>query len=104
MPEDASEAAKIAEGTLFGGKDVIDMPRYFKPWEQGLPRLWTQLSRVDDIKYLSKNEKQSLRALMAARGLRSDETNALIMWGGSRRLVAIFDRNTQRLRVLLTPG
>ena len=104
LPEDAGEAAKIAEGTLFGGKDVIDMPRYFKPWEQGLPRLRTQLSRVDDIKYLSKNEKQSLRAVLVARGLKPDEPNALIMWGGSRRLVAIFDPSTQRLRVLLKPG
>ena len=104
LPEDAAEAAKIAEGTLFGGKDVIDMPRYFKPWDQGLPRLRSELSRVDDIKYLSKNEKQSLRTMMAARGLAADEPNALIMWGGSsRRLVGIFDLSTQRLRVLLKP-
>ena len=38
LPEDPDEAATIVNSTIFGGgQDVIDMPRYFKPWGEGLP-------------------------------------------------------------------
>jgi hypothetical protein len=40
---------------------------------------------------------------MSAQGLPPDEKNVLIVWGGSRRLVAVFDPSTLRLRALLNP-
>jgi len=105
LPEDPREAMKIVESaTMGGGKDVIDMPRYFKPWTQGLPKLRDQLTRLDDIRYLSKAEKAQVRANMSQRGLVPDERNALIMWGGSRRLVAVFDPGTLQIKALLAPG
>ena len=46
LPDDPAEAAKIVNGTVLGGgQDVIDMPRYFRSWEQGLPKLRGQLTR-----------------------------------------------------------
>ena len=105
LPNDPDEAMRIVNDASFGsGKDVIDMPRYFKPWDEGLPKLRDQLVRVDDIKYLSRGEKQSLHARLKAQGLAGDQRNALIMWGGSRRLVAFFDPVTLRLKALLIPG
>ena len=104
LPDDPDEAMHIVKGvTLGGGKDVVDMPRYFKPWGQGLPKLREQLSRLDDIKELSKAEKQSLRTRLAADGLTPEERNSLIMWGGSRRVVAVFDPATLRVRAILRP-
>jgi hypothetical protein len=104
LPNDPDEAMRIVnDATLGGGKDVIDMPRYFKPWAQGLPRLRDQLKRLDDIIYLSKKEKQALHASLSAAGLAGDQPNTLIMWGGSRRLVAVFDPATLRLQKLLIP-
>ena len=100
---DGEEGAKIGTGVILGGTDVIDMPRYFKPWGQGLPRLREQLSRLDDIIYLKKTEKQSLHVLLSAQGFAPDQRNALIMWGGSRRLLAIFDPTTLELKALLRP-
>ena len=48
LPDDPEEAAKIVNGAVFGsGKDVIDMPRYFRPWSQGLPKLREQLNTVE---------------------------------------------------------
>ena len=104
LPDDPEEAAKIVNSTIFGsGRDVIDMPRYFKPWDQGLPKLRDQLARLDDIKYLSKAQKQSLRTRMSEQGLAADERNALILWGGSRHVVAMFDPATLRIRAILKP-
>ncbi len=53
LPEDPHEAAKIVNSTIFGGgEDVIDMPRYFKPWAAGLTQLRGQLAVVADMKQL----------------------------------------------------
>ncbi|HKD53994.1 MAG TPA: hypothetical protein VKB72_07215 [Steroidobacteraceae bacterium] len=101
LPEDYAEATKIATGTIFGGSDVTDMPRYFKAWDQGLSQLREHLTRLDDVTYLSRKEKQTLRATMSARGLAPNERNALIMWGGTRRVLAVFDPSTLQIKALL---
>jgi hypothetical protein len=103
LPEDPDEAAKIVGATLFGGQDVVQMPRYFRSWEQGLPKLRQQLARVDDLKGLSKAERQALRTRMSQRGLAPEERNALLMWGDVRRVLVIFDPGTLRRRTILKP-
>jgi len=104
LPDDSDEAMHIVSDATFGsGNDVVDMPRYFKPWAQGLPKLRDQLKRLDDIIYLTNKEKQSLHARLSGDGFAPDQRNTLIMWGGSRRLVAVFDPATLRLKALLRP-
>ncbi|TLY69197.1 MAG: hypothetical protein E6K46_09105 [Gammaproteobacteria bacterium] len=104
LPENPDEAAKIVMSAPFGGKDVTQMPRYFRPWQQGLTKLRERLTRLDDIKVLSKSERQNLRVRMSAQGLAPDERSVLLMWGGIRRLLVVFDPNTLRIRAILTPG
>jgi hypothetical protein len=101
LPDDPAEAARIVNSVILGGDDVIDMPRYFKPWDEGLPKLRGELRRLDDIKYLSRVDKQKLRTRFARLGLAADQRNALIMWGGSRRVLAVFDSATLRIAALL---
>jgi hypothetical protein len=102
LPDDPDEAARIVnDATMGSGKDVVDMPRYFKPWAQGLPQLRDQLVRLDDMKYLSKPQKQTLRLQMSERGLSVNERNTLIMWGGSQRLLAVFDPATLHILAIL---
>jgi hypothetical protein len=104
LPDNSDEAMGIVnDATLGSGKDVVDMPRYFRPWAQGLPELRDRLMRLDDIPQLSKPEKQFLQARLAAKGLAPGERNLLIMWGGSRRVVAVFDPATLRIKALLRP-
>jgi hypothetical protein len=104
LPDDPDAAVHIVNEATFGsGKDVTEMPRYFKPWEQGLPKLRDRLMRLDDIKQLNKKEKQYLHGRLSADGLAPDERNLLIMWGGSRRLVAVFDPATLQIKALLNP-
>jgi hypothetical protein len=106
LPDDPEEALKIVNSAVLGGgSDVIDMPRYFKPWDQGLPKLRVQLTRLEDIKSLSKAQKQSLIARMSAQGLAPDQRNALVMWGGDGilRLLAVFDPTTLEIKALLKP-
>jgi hypothetical protein len=102
LPDDPAEAAKIVNSQVFGGgQDVIYMPRYFKPCEEGLPKLRQRLTRLDDIGYVSKAEKLALRQRMIRRGFNPDQSNTLLLWGGSRRVLAVFDSTTLRIQGLL---
>jgi hypothetical protein len=98
LPEDPEEAKKIAMGTAFGGTDVVQMPRIFRPWEQGLPELRKRLEKVDDIKDFSASERRLLKERMSRLGLATDRPDAMVMWGGSRRVLAVFDPETLTLR------
>ncbi len=103
LPENPEEATKIAESATFGGKDVVQMPRYFKPWDEGLPKLREKLTRLDDIKELSKSERQDLRERMSRQGLAPDEPHTLLLWGDIRRVLVVFDPATLRIRAMLKP-
>jgi hypothetical protein len=101
LPEDAEAAKKIALGTAFGGSDVVQMPRYFRPWDSGLPELRKRLAKVENMTDFSRGERRLLAERMKARGLATDRPDALVMWGGSRRVLAVFDPETLSLRALL---
>jgi hypothetical protein len=91
LPQDSEESGKIIASAITGGSDVIAMPRYYQPWEAGLPTLRTQLKKIDDLKYFSVNEKKLLKQRVRAAGLAADQPNALALTGRSRPLLAVFD-------------
>jgi hypothetical protein len=105
LPDDPDKAAAIVKSASFGsGQDVIDMPRYFKPWEAGLPQLRERLTTLGEIKYFSKPEQKLLGERMKSLGLDAGQKNALVMWGGtSRRLVAVFDLDSLKIEALIRP-
>jgi len=92
LPQDSEEHDKIIASAVSGGGDVNSMPRYYKPWDAGLPALRTQLKRIDDIKYFSGKEKKVLEARVRAAGLAADQPNAIALTGRGRPLLAVFDR------------
>lgn len=104
LPENAQEAEKIVMGSGFGGTDVIQMPRYFRPWELGLPELRQKLAKLDEMKYFSPTEKQTLKLRLTRLGLPVNQANTMVMWGGSRRVLAVFDLPTLRIVAVLNPA
>ena len=101
LPQDPKEHDRILNSAVSGGDDVISMPRYFKPWNQGLPSLRTQLKKVDDIGYFSGNEKKRLKVRMQALGFAVDQMNSMALLGRGRPLLAVFDPSSATLEALL---
>jgi hypothetical protein len=91
LPPNPEEAKKIMVGAITGADDVISMPRYFKPWEQGLPSLRGQLKKVDDVSYFSRGEKKRLKERMQAAGFATDQMNTMPFTGRGKPLLAVFD-------------
>jgi hypothetical protein len=104
LPDNPEDAAKIVSSVVLGGgKDVIDMPRYFRPWDQGLAKLREQLTAVGEIKALSRDEKQALSTRLLRLGLAPEARNALLMWGDVRRVLVVFDPATLKIKAILKP-
>jgi hypothetical protein len=100
LPQDAAESQRIVVSTLTGGDDVISMPRYFKPWEQGLPVLRTKLKKVDDVVYFAKGDKKRLKERMAAAGLPADQLNSMPLTGRGPPLLVVFDPTTVTIKAI----
>jgi hypothetical protein len=97
LPQNAQESQKIVASAVTGGDDVISMPRYFKPWEDGLPSLRSRLKKVDDVAYFAKSEKKKLKEQMKAAGLPDDQSNTMPLTGRSHPLLAVFDPATLKI-------
>jgi hypothetical protein len=103
LPEDPDEARKIVESAVFGQEDVVQMPRYFRAWDRGLPELRKQLRALDEWQYFSRTEKQTMRTRLTKLGIAVDRRNTLILWGGTRRVLVAFDSATLHMRAVLRP-
>jgi len=101
LPDNPEEAQKIVAGTITGGTDVVQMPRFFRPWSEGLPALRKRLLRLDELRYFNRAEKQSLRARLLQAGIAPGQPDTMVMWGGTRRVLAVFDPDTLALRALI---
>jgi hypothetical protein len=101
LPQNAEEREKIFASAVSGGDDVISMPRYFKPWEDGLPSLRSQLKKVDDVAYFAKGEKKKLKERMKAAGWPDDKLNAMPLTGRGHPLLAVFDPVTLKITATL---
>jgi hypothetical protein len=97
LPQDAGEAKKIVIATITGGDDVISMPRYFKPWEEGLPALRAQLKKVDDVAYFAMSEKKNLKRKMRAAGLADDQADTIPLTGRGHPLLAVIDPTSLKI-------
>jgi hypothetical protein len=91
LPPDPEERRKIITGAITGADDVISMPRYFKPWEQGSPSLRGQLKKVDDVAYFSPGEKKRLKERLKAAGFDANQLNTMPLTGRGKPLLAAFD-------------
>jgi len=97
LPEDAQERERIMASAVTGGSDVIGMPRYFKPWEQGLAALRAQLKPVDTLRFFSSAEQKRLAQRMRSAGLDPAQSNAIPFTGRGPRLLAVFDPGSVKL-------
>jgi hypothetical protein len=98
LPQNTEEREKIVASAVGGGDDVISMPKYFKPWEDGLPSLRSHLKKVDEVPYFAnKNDKTRLKELMKAAGLPDNQSNTMTFTGRGHPLLAVFDPVTLKI-------
>jgi hypothetical protein len=73
------------------GDDVTAMPKFYRPWNDGLPLLKGQLKKMNELRFFLPHEKKILNQRMQAAGLPSDQSNSIAITGRRRPLLAVFD-------------
>jgi hypothetical protein len=101
LPQDSEEAQKIVASVLQGGSDVIALPQYYKPWDQGLKDLHAQLKKVDQIRYFSLKQKKVLKERMRASGLDADQPDAIALMGRGPSLLAVLDPASLKIKAII---
>jgi hypothetical protein len=101
LPQNQATRDAIVESAIHGGYDVTAMPRYFKPWTQGLEDLRTKLKKVGDLRYFSAKQIKVLTQRMKQSGFDPDVANSMPMTGHGVPLLAVFDLKTLEIRALL---
>jgi hypothetical protein len=103
LPQDPTLSSQIVQSAIAGGDDVISMPRYFRPWAEGLPALRTHLKKVDDVAYFMGADKKRLKERMRAAGIATDQLNSMPLIGRGRPLLAVFDPAGVKIAALFAP-
>ncbi len=101
LPKDPKMRDQIVASSITGGDDVIQMPRYYQPWRNGLPDLRSNLRVVSKMTELGLHDKERVGVRMKKLGIPMDQPLALPMLGRGEPLVAVFDPVTLELKVLL---
>jgi hypothetical protein len=105
LPEDSGLRAQIVRSAVEGGDDVIQMPRYFRSWELGLPQLRARLRTVGqqpDIRL--RKQIPLLRERVAQLGFDPDQPNTLLFTGRGTPLLAVVDGAGQIKAILCGYG
>lgn len=101
LPGDPKLAARIESAAISGGYDVISMPGYFKPWNQGLATLRRQLRPVGRQRFFSVAQIAALERRMRARRLPTGIANSIAVTGRGPTMLAVFDPATLKLLAIL---
>ena len=101
LPQDGKLANEIVSAAVTGGDDVIQMPRYYKPWQEGLPELRRGLRILDKMTEFGARDKQVAAERMRQMGFASDQPVALPMMGRGKPLLAVIDPATAKIRALI---
>lgn len=99
LPVDADEKLGIMASAVSGGGDVVNMPKYFRKWDQGLDELRAQLKPLAEMEVLSSKERTSVEAQLreSSIGRLADQAAGILLWGSSKSAVAVFDRRNLEL-------
>jgi hypothetical protein len=101
-PDDAKTSGEVVKSAMSGGSDVTYMPRYYQPWQQGLPEIRKQLRKIDTWQFFSKKDKTVLKQRLVELGFPADAPVTMPFTGHGAPLLAVFDLKTLEIKALLS--
>ena len=101
LPQDEKLRDEIVSASIAGDNDVIQMPRYYKPWEMGSPQLRRDLRTLDKMGEFSRKQKETLKERMKSRNLDPDQPISIPMMGRVGFLLAVIDPASARIAAII---
>jgi hypothetical protein len=105
LPDDPKEAETIVLSAITTGEDVTGMPQHFFPWTEGLGDLRRQLQPMPELRENLKLDEAAYTALINSFGKDEAKVGWILIQGGKREGVMMFERETgEYLRFLPMPS
>jgi hypothetical protein len=102
LPANEAESKAIVASAVMGGNDVIQMPRYFRPWQQGEATLRERLQPLEAQRDLRIFVRRTvLRRRLQAAGFAPGQPDTLLVTGRGAPMLAVFDRQSLQVRAFL---
>jgi hypothetical protein len=101
LPKDATLADRIVQSSISGDDDVIQMPRFYRPWQEGHADIRSRLQILHDMKQLDDRQKERVAPRMQKLGFDPARPILLPMWGRLKYLVGVMDPATGELQTLI---
>ncbi len=92
LPESIEEKESIIFSAIVEGKDITQMPGYFRPWNAGLDDLRRQLHPMSELALVLKSGENQIQSLAITLGYDEAELGWLRLDGSQRGGVMIFHR------------
>ncbi|MGB6449352.1 MAG: hypothetical protein WBE92_01220 [Steroidobacteraceae bacterium] len=103
LPENKQAREQAIQSMIASRVELVQMPRYFRPWNQGFSMLRKRLSLVSNQTTFTKAERQALETKMRRRGLEPDRPDTLLLTGRGTPLLAVLDPGTLQIKAILAP-
>jgi hypothetical protein len=101
LPKDDKAAQQIVGAAVTGGDDVIQMPRFYRPWQEAAPDMRQHLRVLGKMTELGLHDKQVAAQRMKQQGFAADQPTVLPMMGRGKPLVAVIDPATAQIKALI---
>lgn len=103
LPDSKPARQQAIQAMIASRADLVQMPRYYRPWNQGLSLLRKHLSLIRDQTTFTKTERQTLEAKMRRRGLAPDQKDTILLTGRGTPILAVLDPHTLQIKAILAP-
>ncbi len=104
LPESKQARQKAIQAMIANRVDLVQMPRYFTPWNQGLSMLRKHLSLARDQTTFTAAQRQALETKMRRRGLAPDQKDTILLTGRGTPLLVVLDPGTLEVEAILAPN
>lgn len=104
LPADKQAREKVIKSMIYARVDVTQMPRYFKPWSEGLATLRKHLRRVRDEEDFTRAQQRAFETRIKQLGLATDRPDTMLLTGRGIPLLVVFDPETLHVAAILAPS
>lgn len=101
LPKDPKMRDQIVASSITGGDDVIQMPRYYRPWQSGRDEMLKSLRVLESMTELGSRDRKTAAARLRQRGFDPGKPCVLPMLGRGKPLVAVVSPVTAEVRAYI---
>lgn len=100
LPGDPEERQRVVQSAVLAGKDVIAMPKYFRPFEEARASIKEHLKTPKDLQGIPKAEIERLTPKLNEYGA-FDKVGLMLFDGPSKKAIAVVNRETLEILAIV---